>query len=67
MPFEGVDSVDVVGVYNPGGAETPEELGEEVDGEAPPGELAVQTEAECYGRIEKATAVTRDVDSEHDA
>lgn len=43
--FEGVDAVDVVGVDYAAADETAEELGEEVDWEAPPREFS--EEAVC--------------------
>lgn len=47
-----VDAVDVVYVDDAGGAEAAEELGEEVHGEAAPGETAVEAVGEGYGGVE---------------
>lgn len=48
--FVGVDAVDVVGVDDAGRAEPAEQLCEEVDGKAAPGEFAKETVGEGDGR-----------------
>jgi len=53
MSFEVVDPVDVVRVYDARGGESPEELREQVDGEAAPGEFAEEAEAEGYCWVEE--------------
>jgi hypothetical protein len=53
MPFEVVDPVDVVCVDDARGCESAEELCEEIDGEAAPGELAEEAETEGYGRVDE--------------
>ena len=50
--FEGVDAGDVVGVDDPGGDEATEELRDQVDGEAFPGETAVEAVGERDGGIQ---------------
>jgi len=60
---EVVDAVDVVDVDDARGAETAEELGEEVHGEASPGEAAVEAVGEGDGGVEVGAAVAADVDA----
>ena len=43
-----VDAVDVVGVDDAGSDEAAEELRQEVDGPASPGQLAPDAEVECH-------------------
>ena len=54
VAFEVVDGGDVVGVDDAGGAEAAEELGEEEDREAPPGEPSEEAVREGDGRVEVA-------------
>lgn len=63
MPFKGVDAVDVVCVYDTRGAEPAEKLSQEVDGESPPREFAVEAETECYGGVQEPAGVAGDVDA----
>ncbi len=65
MPFNLINCVDVVGVYDSRSDEAAEELCQEVDGEASPGELAVEAEVKSYGGVEKAAGVASDIDPEH--
>lgn len=67
MPFDIVDCAEIVGVDDAGCAECAEDLGEEVDGEALPGEFAEEAEAESYGGVEEASRVASDIYAEHDA
>lgn len=52
MALEVVDSRDVVCIHDAGANETAEDLCNEVDREASPGQLAVETVAECYRWVE---------------
>jgi hypothetical protein len=54
MSFKVVNPVNVVRVYDARGGESAEELREEVDWEAPPGEFAEEAEAEGYCWVEEA-------------
>ena len=58
--LDGVYGGDVIRVHYAGADEAAEQLGDEVDGEAPPGELPVEAEAECNSRIQEASRVTCD-------
>ena len=50
MPFEGVNAIDVVCVYDTCANEAAEELGNEVDGEAAEGKFAEDAIRQCDGR-----------------
>jgi hypothetical protein len=54
MSFKVVDPIDVVCVYDARSGESAEELREEVDWEAAPGEFAEEAEAKGYCWVEKA-------------
>lgn len=52
VALEVINGGDVIGVYDARANEAAEDLGDEVNGEAPPGELPKETVAEGYSWIE---------------
>ena len=64
VAFIVVNGVYVIDVHDARRAESAEELCEEVDGEALPGQFAEEAKTERNGRIEKTTAISSDIDSQ---
>ena len=61
MTLEVVYCRDVVRIHDAGAHETAEYLRDEVDRETPPGKLAVEAVAECYGGIEVGARVAGNI------
>lgn len=64
--LENVDGRPVVGVNNSSGGHGAQQLGDEVDGELAPWELAVHATGKCDGWVQVATGLAGDVDTDHD-